>query len=69
MIRGRSREEIVANKIADLISDLRLDLDEVGSYLARHRPNLNYNRLQEIADAAYYAKENAYEREQHDPLF
>lgn len=69
MTRARTNEEAVAMKIADLLSDLRLDLDEIGSYLARTRPNLNYNRLQEIADAAYFAKENAYVREQHDPLF
>ena len=65
----RSQEEKVADKIADLIADLRLDLDEVGVYLARRKPGINYTRLQEIADAAYYEKENAYVREQHDPLF
>lgn len=62
-------EEKVAMKIGDLVSDLRLDLDQVGIYLARHKPSINYNRLQEIADSAYWEKENTYDREQHDPLF
>lgn len=65
----KSKEEMVAGRIADLISDLRLDLDQIGVYLARHKPSINYRRLQEIADSAYFEKENAYVREQHDPLF
>ena len=54
----KSREEQVAGKMADMLSDLRLDLDQVGIYIARHKPTINYNRLQEIADSAYYAKTN-----------
>lgn len=61
----KSREEQVAGKMADMLSDLRLDLDQVGIYIARHRPSINYNRLQEIADSAYYEKVNReQEREQ-----
>jgi len=55
---AKSREEQVAGKMADMLSDLRLDLDQVGIYIARHRPTINYNRLQEIADSAYYEKVN-----------
>ena len=51
-------EEKVAIKIGDLVADLRLDLDQVGIYLARHKPSINYNRLQEIADSAYYERAN-----------
>ena len=69
MAKRQTKEENVAVKIGDLISDLRLDLDQVGIYIARHKPTVNYRRLQEIADSAYYEKENLSVREQHDPLF
>lgn len=69
MAKRQTKEENVAVKIGDLISDLRLDLDQVGIYIARHKPMVNYRRLQEIADSAYYEKENLSVREQHDPLF
>jgi hypothetical protein len=52
----KSREEQVAGKMADMLSDLRLDLDQVGIYIARHKPATNYNRLQMLADSAYYEK-------------
>ena len=54
----KSREEQVAGKMADMLSDLRLDLDQVGVYIARHKPTTNYNRLQTLADSAYYEKVN-----------
>lgn len=53
----KSREEKAAGIIADLLSDIRLNLDLVGVYLARHRPRTNYNRLQEVADSAYFERE------------
>lgn len=56
----KSKEEQVAGKIADMLSDLRLDLDQIGIYIARHKPSINYNRLQEIADSAYEEKTTEY---------
>jgi len=53
---NKSREEKVAGAIADLLADLRLNLDLVGAYVSRHKPSLGYNRLQEVADSAYYEK-------------
>lgn len=51
-------EEKVAQRLATIVSDLRLDLDQVGIYLARTAPNVSYNRLIEIAESAQFEKEN-----------
>lgn len=51
-------EEKVAQRLATIVSDLRLDLDQVGVYLARTAPNVSYNRLIEIAESAQFEKEN-----------
>ena len=50
-------EERVANKLGNQISDLRVDLELVGQYLAKSQPNVVYNRLQVIAESAKETKE------------
>ncbi len=50
-------EEKVANKLGNEISDLRVDLELVGQYLAQSQPYVVYNRLQVIAEAAKETKE------------
>jgi hypothetical protein len=50
-------EEKVANKLGNEISDLRVDLELVGEYLAKSQPNVVYNRLQVIAESAKETKE------------
>jgi hypothetical protein len=50
--RQKTEEEKLAEKIADIISDLRVDLDEVGISLARMKPTTIYNRLIMITDSA-----------------
>ena len=62
-----SREERVAMRIADLIDSLTLDLDQIGSFLARDN-NITYNRLMVIAEAAEFEKEVA-SGKQFDTLF
>lgn len=52
-------EEQVAQKLSAIVSDLRLDLDRVGVYLARTAPNVAYNRLIEIAESAQFEKESS----------
>lgn len=52
----KSKEEAVADKIADLVTDLRLDLEQVGIYVAR-QPNTVYRRVQIVAESAEYEKE------------
>lgn len=52
MTRGQTDEERVAVKIGDLLSDHRLNLERVGSYVARVEPSSNYRRLMIVAEAA-----------------
>jgi hypothetical protein len=52
----KSEEEKVADKIAELVTDLRLDLEQVGIYVAR-QPNTVYRRVQVISESAKYEKE------------
>jgi hypothetical protein len=69
MNKRRTEEEKVALTISKIISDLRLDLDQIGIYLARNNPNVSYNRLQIIAESAEFEKEMANVRYNCDPLF
>jgi hypothetical protein len=50
-------EEKIANKMGSIISDLRVDLELVGEYLAKSQPYVVYNRLQVIAESAKETKE------------
>jgi hypothetical protein len=50
-------EEKVAKKLAMLLSDLTLDLEKVGFYLAHAVPYLWYARSVEVLEAAVYNKE------------
>lgn len=50
-------EEKVANKLGNEISDLRVDLELVGQYIAQSQPYVVYNRLQVIAESAKETKE------------
>jgi hypothetical protein len=50
-------EERIANKLGNIISDLRVDLELVGEYLAKSQPYVVYNRLQVIAESAKDTKE------------
>ncbi len=52
-----TEEEKVANKIGNVVSDLRVDLELVGEYIAKSQPNVVYNRIQVIAEAAKETKE------------
>jgi len=52
-----TEEEKVANKIGTMVSDLRVDLELVGEYLAKSQPYVVYNRLQVIAESAKETKE------------
>lgn len=55
--RTLTAEEKVANKLGNEISDLRVDLELVGQYLAQSQPYVVYNRLQVIAESAKETKE------------
>jgi hypothetical protein len=52
-----TNEEKVATKIANLLSDLTLDLDKIGYHLAHSCSYLWYARALEVLEAAQYNKE------------
>jgi hypothetical protein len=54
---AKSKEEKLANKIVVLLSDLSLDLEAVGLYLARTAPHIIYRRGLEVLEAMEYNKE------------
>jgi hypothetical protein len=67
--RRQTPEEKVAKQIENITSDLRLDLELVGRYLANSSPTVSYNRLLLIAESAEFEKESIDVRTSHDPLF
>jgi len=67
--RRLTPEEKVAKQIENITSDLRIDLDLVGRYLANISPTISYNRLMIIAESAEFEKESIDVRNTHDPLF
>jgi hypothetical protein len=69
MRRTITEEEKAAKKISNVVSDIRLDLDSVGIYLARYSPTISYNRLLLIAESAEFEKESIDVRNSHNPLF
>jgi hypothetical protein len=53
----KSTEEKVAEKIANLVSDLRLDIEQVGVYVGRTLPSTTAKRLLVIAESAEHENE------------
>jgi hypothetical protein len=69
---GMTEAERAAKTMTRLLSDLTLDLHQVGTYMARTAPTVIYKRFIEVAESALYEKELEKEREigyGHDPLF
>ena len=62
-------EEKVAMRLSAIVSDLRLDIEQVGEYLAVIAPTVSYNRLITIAESAQYHKEEKYTNEHQYRLF
>jgi hypothetical protein len=52
-----SKEEKVASKVITLLSDLTLDLEAIGFYLAKTSPQIIYSRANEVLEAMQYNKE------------
>jgi len=65
----QTKEEKLAETIANLIADHRTDLDQVGIHLARMIPRTTYNRLLLITESAEEEMENNIIRRTHQPLF
>lgn len=64
----KTDEEKVAIKMSKLLSDITLNLDDIGKYYARLEPSYHINRLYVVAGAAEEEKERASGR-QFDSLF
>ena len=54
---GISKEEKVAGKVITLLSDLTLDLEAIGFYLAKTSPYIIYSRANEVLESMQYNKE------------
>jgi hypothetical protein len=52
-----SEEQKVAVKITDLLSNVTLDLDLVGKFIAHRQPTTLYNRMILVAESAVDEKE------------
>lgn len=66
----RTKEQKIAGKIADLVNDVTLDLDEVGRLLVEEHYTISYNRLVMITESAIEEKERQTNgRVQYDTLF
>jgi hypothetical protein len=56
----QTKESKTAEKMAQLVNDLTLDLNLVGIYLADLTSSILYNRLYEVFDSARTHKEKKY---------
>ena len=54
--RLKTKEEKIAERISVLLSDLNLDLEKVGYYIARDTPYLIFNRAIEVLESANFQK-------------
>jgi hypothetical protein len=55
--RRKTKEELIANKMIDLVQDVTLNLDEVGVNVAMNSPNVLYNRLEVVMESAKESRE------------
>jgi hypothetical protein len=58
----KSREEKIAEQLTKLISDLTLDLENLGRRLAMYLPNVIYSRMMIVFEAMKYERENKNDR-------
>lgn len=54
----KSKEEIVASKISDLLADIRLDHRMIGFYLAYSSDPNMYDRLDSVIEATVLTRQN-----------
>jgi hypothetical protein len=63
-----TKELRVAVKMSELVNDLTLDLDQVGTYIATNN-GITYRRIQEIAESAKHEREQAWEENDEYNLY
>ena len=64
-----SDELKIAKKLADLVSDLRLNLDLIGIYFSEVANNTTFRRLSEVVESAQHEKEKQNVRNPEYTLF
>jgi len=67
-----TKEEKVAVKIGNLLTDFTLDLEKVGYYVARATPYLIYRRSLEVLESAQFQQDTVEQNRlgyNHDRLF
>lgn len=57
MRKIRTDEEKIAKQLTDLVSDVTLDIEQVGKYVARNSATVLQRRLKIVIEAADYEKE------------
>ena len=60
-----TREEKVAQKIVDMLNDLRLDLDMIGIYISQLARLTTFSRFETIYESAKEHREGMGSREAH----
>ena len=68
-MRHKSQEEKTAEKLADLVCDLRVDIEQVGVYVGRMLPSTTFRRIQVIAESAEHEREKAKFRIENIPFY
>jgi hypothetical protein len=63
-----TKEGRTAEKMAELVNDLTLNLDMVGIYLADLTSSILYNRLYQVFDSARTQKEYKYSQSYHQQM-
>ena len=56
-MKRMTREEVVAKKIADVISDLRFDIVDIAYYIAQLSPKVTVNRIILLGEMLEWEKE------------
>jgi hypothetical protein len=69
MRKIRTDEERIAKQLYSLLSDVNLDIEQVGRYLGRNAPNVSFKRLMVVAESAEYEREQQDVRKTHHALF
>lgn len=58
----KTKEEVIAMKISDLLADVRIDPERIGFHLG-HTPDPNiWNRLEEVFESTILTREQRQER-------
>ena len=57
----QTKEEKVAIKLANIVTDFTLDIEAVGKFLATAVPHILYARLIEVLESAVYQHESGIE--------